>query len=54
MPEKSVTHGIIAGTVKYQRKRPRLSLAGQAPSEPVQRADEVPFTPISQPGKNVG
>ena len=30
-----------------------LSLNGQAPSQPVQRASEEPFPPISQPDKHV-
>jgi hypothetical protein len=36
----------------YLRKHPTPSLAGQAPSQPVPRADELLFSPISQPGKH--
>ena len=35
------------------KKHPRLNLTVQEPSQPVPRHDEVPFPPISQPGKLV-
>jgi hypothetical protein len=58
MCDKSITHVAIAGVIKrpfyIQKKYLRLSLVVQAPSQPVPRADEVPFPPISQPGKRVG
>ena len=38
----------------YLRRHTRPSLAGQGPSQPVQRADEEPFPPIFQAGKLVG
>jgi len=37
----------------YLIKHPGLSSAGEAPSQPLPRADEGPFPWISQPSKHV-
>ena len=57
MSDKSITLDVVAGIITcpfYMRKHPRLFLTGRVPSQPVARAGEVSFPPISQPSKHVG